>query len=137
MTLKEGKLEDYKKGHDEVWPEITKALNNAGITNYSIYYDKKDNALFEYMELKDKNTFDQVSRINLKTKKIDFNIKIPAFNITSVSFVGKELRHIFVTSAKIETSKTQLQEHKHSGSSFIIKTNYKGLKIPYSNLRIK
>ncbi len=79
----------------------------------------------------------QVSRINLKTKKIDFNIKIPAFNITSVSFVGKELRHIFVTSAKIETSKTQLQEYKHSGSSFIIKTNYQGLKIPYSNLRIK
>ena len=28
MTLKEGKLEEYKKAHDEVWPEITQALNN-------------------------------------------------------------------------------------------------------------
>ena len=26
MTLKEGKLSEYKKKHDEVWPEITEAL---------------------------------------------------------------------------------------------------------------
>ena len=31
MTLKEGRLEEYKKAHDEVWPEITQALNSAEI----------------------------------------------------------------------------------------------------------
>ncbi|MDC0624250.1 SMP-30/gluconolactonase/LRE family protein [Alphaproteobacteria bacterium] len=76
----------------------------------------------------------QISRINLKTKKIDVEIKIPALNVTSVTFVGKKLNHIFVTSAKIETSKTQLQTYKYSGSSFIIKTNFTGQKISYSNL---
>ena len=76
----------------------------------------------------------QISRINLKTKKIDFEIKIPALNVTSVTFVGKKLNHIFVTSAKIETSKTQMQTYKYSGSSFIIKTNFTGQKITYSNL---
>lgn len=76
----------------------------------------------------------QISRINLKTKKIDVQIKIPALNVTSVTFVGKKLNHIFVTSAKIETSKTQMQTYKYSGSSFIIKTNFTGQKITYSNL---
>ena len=76
----------------------------------------------------------QVSRINLKTKKIDFVYKIPALNITSIAFIGQKLNHIFVTSAKIETSKQQLQTYKYSGSSFIIQTHFTGQKIPYSNL---
>ena len=76
----------------------------------------------------------QVSRINLKTKKIDFVYKIPALNVTSIAFIGQKLNHIFVTSAKIETSKQQLQTYKYSGSSFIIQTNFTGQKIPYSNL---
>ena len=76
----------------------------------------------------------QISRINLKTKEIDVAIKVPALNVTSVTFVGKKLNHIFVTSAKIETSKTKMQTYKYSGSSFIIKTNFTGQKITYSNL---
>ena len=77
----------------------------------------------------------QVSRINLKTKKIDYTIKLPALNVTSVTFVGKKLNHLFITTAKIETSKNHLKNYKYSGSSFIIKTKYTGLKIPYYNIR--
>ena len=77
----------------------------------------------------------QVSRINLNSKKIDFKIKLPALNVTSVTFVGKKLNHLFITTAKIETSKTHLKSYKYSGSSFIIKTEYTGLKIPYYNMR--
>ena len=68
MTLKEGKIEEYKKKHDEVWPEITDALINAGVTNYSIYYDEKDNTLIEYMELKDNNTFDNLEDLGILKK---------------------------------------------------------------------
>ena len=77
----------------------------------------------------------QVSRINLKTCKIDCQIKLPALNITSVTFVGKKLSHLFITSAKLETSKMQLKKYKHSGSSFIIKTSFEGLKIPYGKIK--
>ena len=77
----------------------------------------------------------QVSRINLNSKKIDFNIKLPALNVTSVTFVGKKLNHLFITTAKIETSKNHLKNYKYSGSSFIIKTEYTGLKIPYYNMK--
>ena len=61
-------------------------------------------------------------------------LKIPALNVTSIAFIGQKLNHIFVTSAKIETSKAQLQMYKYSGSSFIIQTHFTGQKIPYSNL---
>ena len=77
----------------------------------------------------------QVSRIDLNSKKIDFNIKLPALNVTSVAFVGKKLNHLFITTAKIETSNTHLKNYKYSGSSFIVKTEYTGLKIPYYNMR--
>ena len=63
MTLKEGKLEEYKRKHDEVWLEISEILTSSGVTNYSIYYDKKDNTLIEYMELTDDNTFDQMEEL--------------------------------------------------------------------------
>ena len=68
MTLKDGKIDEYKKKHDEVWPEISKALTNAGVTNYSIYFDKKDNTLIEYMELKDQNTFDELEKLDILKK---------------------------------------------------------------------
>tara|TARA_B100001175_G_scaffold303167_1_gene297903 strand:- start:675 stop:1547 length:873 start_codon:yes stop_codon:yes gene_type:complete len=77
----------------------------------------------------------QVSRINLRSFKIDHQIKLPALNITSVTFVGKKLSHLFITTAKLETSKIQLEKYKHSGSSFIIKTDYEGLKIPYAKIK--
>jgi sugar lactone lactonase YvrE len=106
-----------------------------------IYKLKKDQGFPDGIALDNKNGIwvahwagGQISRINLKTKKIDVEIKIPALNVTSVTFVGKKLNHIFVTSAKIETSKTQMQTYKYSGSSFIIKTNFTGQKITYSNL---
>lgn len=35
--VKPGKLEEYKKRHDEIWPEMTEVLNLAGIHNYSIW----------------------------------------------------------------------------------------------------
>ena len=68
MTLKEGKLEEYKKKHDEIWPELSDVLTSLGITNYSIYFNSKDNTLIEYMELTDDNKFDQMEDIDIVKK---------------------------------------------------------------------
>jgi len=40
---------EYKKAHDEIWPELAKAIKDAGISNYSIYF-RKDGTLFSYLE---------------------------------------------------------------------------------------
>jgi len=96
MTLKEGKLQEYKKKHDEVWTEVSEILTSSGVTNYSIYYDKKDNTLIEYMELTDNNTFDQME--DLETIK-KWNIYMKDLLVTKseedASPVVNELLEIF------------------------------------------
>ena len=47
-TIKEGCLEEYKKRHDEIWPEMIEVLKNAGICNYTIW--NVGNELFGYYE---------------------------------------------------------------------------------------
>lgn len=44
----DGKLEEYKKRHDEIWPEMLEVLNAAGIKNYTIW--NVGNELFGYYE---------------------------------------------------------------------------------------
>lgn len=43
-----GKIEEYKKRHDEIWPEMKKMFRAAGIHNYSIW--NTGDELFGYYE---------------------------------------------------------------------------------------
>lgn len=40
---------EYKRRHDEIWPEMVAALNGAGMHNYSIFRDGEK--LFAYLEV--------------------------------------------------------------------------------------
>jgi L-rhamnose mutarotase len=51
MKLKPGHEEEYKRRHDEIWPEMLAALRNAGVHNYSIYLHGEQ--LFAYLETDD------------------------------------------------------------------------------------
>ncbi len=44
----EGKLDEYIKRHNEIWPELVDVLKQAGIKNYTIW--NVDNTLFGYYE---------------------------------------------------------------------------------------
>ena len=44
-----GKEAEYVRRHDEIWPELTAVLKEAGIVNYSIWRDG-DGTLFGYYE---------------------------------------------------------------------------------------
>ena len=48
--VKEGKLEEYIKRHDEIWKEMKDVLDSAGIANYTIW--NVGNELFGYYECK-------------------------------------------------------------------------------------
>jgi L-rhamnose mutarotase len=39
MQLKPGQVDEYKKRHDELWPELAELLHSAGIHDYSIYLE--------------------------------------------------------------------------------------------------
>jgi L-rhamnose mutarotase len=42
---------EYKRRHDEIWPEMLAALRSAGLHNYSIFRD--GSTLFAYVEVND------------------------------------------------------------------------------------
>ena len=46
--IREGKYEEYKRRHAEIWPEMKELLKQAGIRNYSIWTDGR--TLFGYYE---------------------------------------------------------------------------------------
>lgn len=50
MKLLPGFREEYKKRHNEIWPELVQLLKNEGIGNYSIFLDEEENTLFAYQE---------------------------------------------------------------------------------------
>jgi L-rhamnose mutarotase len=51
MTLNEGQKEEYKKRHDEIWPELKTLLKDAGISEYSIFLDEETNTLFAFQKV--------------------------------------------------------------------------------------
>ena len=53
MQLLKGNESEYKKRHDEIWPELSQMLKNSGISNYSIFLDEPSGTLFASMEVED------------------------------------------------------------------------------------
>ena len=51
MKLSNGNIEEYRRRHDEIWPELLAELRKAGIRDYSIYYDPETRLLFAFQTL--------------------------------------------------------------------------------------
>ena len=52
LRIKPGVKEEYKRRHDEIWPEMRQMLKDAGLRNYSIWM-VGDDLLFGYYETDD------------------------------------------------------------------------------------
>ncbi len=52
-----GKRDEYVRRHDEIWPELTQVLNDAGIHNYTIW--RAGDELFGYYEAENGVVFAQ------------------------------------------------------------------------------
>ncbi len=46
MQLNPGMEAEYRKRHDEIWPELVTLLQDAGVSDYSIHLDAETNCLF-------------------------------------------------------------------------------------------
>lgn len=51
MHLNPGTMEEYKKRHDEIWPELKKLLKESGISEYSIFLDEETHTLFAFQKV--------------------------------------------------------------------------------------
>jgi L-rhamnose mutarotase len=41
MKLKSGAVDEYKRRHDEIWPEVVGLLREHGFSDYSIFLDEQ------------------------------------------------------------------------------------------------
>ncbi|QJU57765.1 L-rhamnose mutarotase [Sphingomonas sp. AP4-R1] len=55
MQLKPGVIAEYRKRHDEIWPELSALLTESGIYDYSIFLDEETLSLFAVLKLTDDN----------------------------------------------------------------------------------
>jgi L-rhamnose mutarotase len=58
MKLFPGQEAEYKKRHDEIWPELSALLKESGVSDYSIFLDEETNSLFGVLKVTDKANLD-------------------------------------------------------------------------------
>lgn len=58
MQLKPGVVPEYKRRHDELWPDLAEALRGAGIHDYWIFLDEDTLSLFAVLKRKPSAAFD-------------------------------------------------------------------------------
>lgn len=60
MQLHPGQAEEYKRRHDNIWPELVALLKEAGISDYSIHLDPETHVLFGVLQLSDDHKMDSL-----------------------------------------------------------------------------
>ncbi len=50
MHLHPGMVDEYRRRHDEIWPELASLLKEVGISDYSIWLDEDTNTLFAILK---------------------------------------------------------------------------------------
>ena len=65
--VKDGKLEEYIKRHDEIWKEMKEVLDSAGIVNYTIW--NVGNELFGYYECE--KGVEYAARVQAESEVVD------------------------------------------------------------------
>lgn len=94
MKLKPGFEEEYKKRHDEIWPELARELNAAGVHDYSIFLDEKTNTLFAVQKLSENNTAGQLPQTEIVQKWWNYMSDIMEVNADQ-SPVTVDLKEMF------------------------------------------
>ena len=60
MKLFDGYEDEYKKRHDEIWPDLKNLLKETGVEEYSIFLDRETNILFGILKIKNALKLDEL-----------------------------------------------------------------------------
>jgi L-rhamnose mutarotase len=58
MFLNPGCMVEYKRRHDNIWPELSALLKDSGVSDYSIYLDEEHHVLFAVLRRTAGHTMD-------------------------------------------------------------------------------
>src|SRR5262245_41407382 len=94
MKLKPGVAAEYKKRHDEIWPELAETLRAAGISDYSIFLDEETLTLFAVQKLGERNTAAELPRTRIVRKWWDYMAPLMEVEADNAP-VCTELKEVF------------------------------------------
>ena len=94
MRLKPGVVAEYKKRHDELWPELAAELKAAGVSDYSIFLDEETLTLFAMQKLGEGNTAAELPDSPIVRKWWDYMAPLMEVQPDN-SPVAKPLKEVF------------------------------------------
>ena len=97
MHVYKGKYSEYERRHQSLptkFPEMKKALQEAGAHNYSIYLDKSNGNLFAYLEVDNLKKYNQIAKTEACRKWWAYMAPIMDTN-PDKSPVTKDLSEVF------------------------------------------
>lgn len=68
MKLHKGCEAEYRKRHDEIWPDLQELLHSSGISEYSIFLDAETNALFGVLRASSLQALDNLPQSHVMQK---------------------------------------------------------------------
>ncbi|PQJ76587.1 L-rhamnose mutarotase [Polaribacter glomeratus] len=94
MKLKEGQKDTYFKRHNAIWPELKVLLKQAGVSEYSIFFDEETNTLFAFQKVEWGFSSQDLSESPVVKKWWDYMKDIMEVNKDN-SPVSKPLKEVF------------------------------------------
>jgi len=94
MKLYPGRESEYRKRHDELWPELSALLKKTGVKDYSIFFDEETHTLFGVLKVIDRELFDRLPEEPVMQKWWAYMGDIMESNVDN-SPVSKVLKEVF------------------------------------------
>ena len=94
MQLLKGQEKEYKRRHDQIWPELQGLLKENGISEYSIFLDESTNSLFGVLKAKDPKILNKLPEHEVMRKWWSYRADIMETN-EDHSPVSMPLKEVF------------------------------------------
>jgi len=96
MKLHKGQEAEYKKRHDEIWPDLQLLLKQTGVSDYSIFLDESNGDLLGVLKVQDPILMDELPLHPVMQKWWTFMKDIMDSNLDNspVSISLKEVFHL-------------------------------------------
>ena len=94
MQLYPGKVAEYRRRHDEIWPELVALLKDTGISDYSIFLDDTTHSLFATLKVERPELLDKLPEQPVMKKWWAYMKDLMESNADS-SPVGVPLQEVF------------------------------------------
>ena len=94
MNLNPGQAAEYEKRHDEIWPELSRVLKDAGVSDYTIWLDPETHHLFATLVRREGHGMDALPRNEVVRRWWKFMADIMETDPDNVP-VQVELKRVF------------------------------------------